>query len=152
MEPTRTDPGLDVLRRRRAELRESMSALEQALAAPTPGRADAWRERLCVALVELSADVREHIAITEGPGGLHRDIVATSPRLAHAVDELGRDHAVIHALIEDLIARGQGASAREDVDAIRPLGTTLLGRLVRHRQKGADLVYEAYQADIGGET
>jgi hypothetical protein len=38
------------------------------------------------------------------------------------------------------------------VEAIRDLGTTLLGHLARHRQRGADLVYEAYQADIGGET
>jgi hypothetical protein len=28
----------------------------------------------------------------------------------------------------------------------------LLGLLVRHRQRGSDLVYEAYELDIGGET
>jgi hypothetical protein len=33
------------------------------------------------------------------------------------------------------------AKVREDV-------TGLLGALVRHRQTGADLVYEAYQVDI----
>ena len=26
----------------------------------------------------------------------------------------------------------------------------LLGQLTRHRQRGADLIYEAYQVDIGG--
>ncbi|WP_422771495.1 hypothetical protein ACN28C_33630 [Plantactinospora sp. WMMC1484] len=30
--------------------------------------------------------------------------------------------------------------------------TDLLRELFRHRQRGADLVYEAYQPDIGGET
>jgi hypothetical protein len=38
------------------------------------------------------------------------------------------------------------------VDRVRGLGTALLGRLLRHRQRGSDLVYEAYQIDIGGET
>jgi hypothetical protein len=46
-----------------------MSALEQALAAPAPGRPDAWTERVHVALVELFSDFREHIAIAEGRMG-----------------------------------------------------------------------------------
>jgi hypothetical protein len=37
------------------------------------------------------------------------------------------------------------------VDRIRDLGTALLGRFVRHRQRGSDLIYEA-DAEIGGET
>jgi hypothetical protein len=36
------DQAIEELRVRRAELYESMSALEQALAAPAPGRRDAW--------------------------------------------------------------------------------------------------------------
>ena len=28
--------------------------------------------------------------------------------------------------------------------------TELVGRVVRHRQRGADLIYEAYEVDIGG--
>jgi hypothetical protein len=57
------DQAIEALRVRRAELYESMSALEQALAAPAPGRLDAWAERVQVALVELVSDFREHIAI-----------------------------------------------------------------------------------------
>ncbi|HET6753975.1 MAG TPA: hypothetical protein VFH23_08495, partial [Jiangellaceae bacterium] len=61
------DQAIEALRVRRAELSESMSALEQALAAPAPGRRDAWAQRVHVALVELVSDFREHIAIAEGP-------------------------------------------------------------------------------------
>jgi hypothetical protein len=39
-----------------------------------------------------------------------------------------------------------------DVDTVRDRGTALLGRLVRHRQRGSELVYEAYTVDIEGET
>ena len=44
-----------------------------------------------------------------------------------------------------------GAGGTEDVEQVRALGTSLLGRIVRHRQRGADLVYEAYEVDVGGD-
>ena len=98
-----------------------------------------------VALVELSADVREHIDITEGPNGLHRELLRTAPRLSGAVARLAREHALIRDLVDD-------PEIEADVDRVRDLGTALLGRLVRHRQRGSDLIYEAYTAEIGGET
>ena len=38
----------------------------------------------------------------------------------------------------------------EWVEAMRDRLLALLGTLARHRQRGADLVYEAYAVDIGG--
>jgi hypothetical protein len=48
-------------------------------AAPTPGRQPRWAERVHVALVQLSADFRERIHVTEGPDGLYREILSTAP-------------------------------------------------------------------------
>ena len=164
MEPrssTPEQPFWDALRRRRAELRESMSALEHALAAPARGGHAGWAQRVQAALVELSGDFREHVRITEGPDGLYRELLRRSPRLSEGVARLTREHTQINDRIEKLLALvtsaeqgGTGPDAgREDaVDRVRTLGTTLLGRLVRHRQRGSDLVYEAYDVDIGGET
>jgi hypothetical protein len=146
------DPGLDVLRRRRAELFESMGALRQALAVPPSGCLDAWREWVDVALVELAADVRAHIAITEGPGGLHGDVIEVAPRLSHAVARLVGEHVVTSEMLERLTLRARAATTAEHVDEVRCLGAALLDRLDRHRQRGADLVFEAYETDIGGET
>lgn len=143
---------LEELRRRRAELRESMSALEAALAAPVTADRARWAQRVHVALVELVGDFREHVEITEGPNGLYGDLLASSPRVSGAIDSLTRDHVVIRGEVDDLVARVQTPDAVEDVDGVRELGTTLLGRLVRHRQRGADLVFDAYAFDIGGET
>jgi hypothetical protein len=154
MEPSPPTPEqvfLEALRRQRAELRESMNALEQALAAPAPGRLGAWAQRVHVALVELSADLREHIDITEGPDGLYGGLLTTAPRLSNAIARLTREHAQIRDLVDDLLARVSGPGVN-DADPVRDLGTALLGRLVRHRQRGSDLIYEAYDADIGGET
>jgi hypothetical protein len=146
------DPGLDVLRRRRAELFESMGALRQALDAPTSGSLDTWSESVQVALTELSADLGAHIAITEGPGGLHRDVMEVAPRLCHAVDRLARQHIEISALLERLTSRAQHVTTIPDVEDVRCLGAAVLDRLARHRRRGADLVFEAYATDIGGET
>jgi len=149
--PTPDQVLLEELRRQRADLRDAISALEKALAAPAPGRHDAWAERVQVALVELSADFREHIDITESPGGLYRGLLMTAPRLSNAVARLTREHAVIATHVDDLLARVSGPEVKE-VDSVRDLGMALLGRLVRHRQRGSDLVYEAYAVDVGGET
>jgi hypothetical protein len=146
------DPGLDALRRVRAELGGSMAALEQALVPPISGRHAAWAERVDVALVELSADFDEHVAVTEGPDGLHDAVLAATPRLSNAVRRLAGEHTAIRRLVGDLLALVRPPVAAGEVDAIRELGTALLGRLARHRQHGADLIHEAYQVDLGGET
>ena len=143
---------LEELRRRRAELRESVGALEHALAAPVPADRARWAQRVHVALVELSGDLREHIEITEGPDGLYRAIRETAPRLSNAVAGLTREHLLIRRQVDDLVARVADPAVIGDVDRIRDLGTALLGRLVRHRQRGSDLVFDAYDFDIGGET
>jgi hypothetical protein len=155
MEPTSSGPDqafLDELRRHRAELRESMSALEDALAAPVTGDMARWAQRVHVALVELAGDFRDHIEITEGPDGLYRDLLTSSPRLSDAVVSLTREHVVIVAKVDALMAPLIASGGVEDAGSVRALGTALLGRLVRHRQRGADLVFEAYEFDIGGET
>lgn len=138
------------LRRRRAELRDSLSALEQALAAPAPRGLVPWTLRVHVALVELSADFREHIGFTEGPDGLYVDVLATAPRLSGAVDLLIREHAQTSDLLEDLLSRSATPESL-DVDQLRRIGTALLGLLVSHRQRGSDLLYEAFAFDVGGE-
>lgn len=143
---------LSELRRHRAELRESMSALEDALAAPATTDRSPWAQRVEAALVEVADDFRAHIDMTEGPNGLYREVLKTSPRLSGPVDRLTHEHLLISGQIDTLLTRVGAPDAMTDVDGVRGPGTTLLGRLVRHRQRGSDLVFEAYEFDIGGET
>jgi len=146
------DQAIEALRVRRAELRELMSALEQALAAPAPGQLEVWTERVHVALVELFSDFREHVAIAEGPHGVYGGVLSTTPRLSDEVARLTRDHAEISDLIDQLLNRVSPPRVHDGVDGVRDLGTALLVRLIRSRQGSADLVYQAYQSDIGGEA
>ena len=59
---------------------------------------------------------------------------------------------MIKDLLDNLMGCVSEPHIATDVEGVRDLGTALLGRLIRHRQLGSDLIYEAYTADIGGET
>ena len=150
--PTARQPSLESLRAQRAGLRDSMSGLELALAASAIRDESSWLAHVHEALGSLAADFRVHIDFTEGPDGLYREVLDNAPRLTEAVRRLADEHVRIEEQLVDLLAAVGASEVDVDVDAVRARGTALLGRLVRHRQRGADLVYEAYEVDIGGEV
>ncbi len=141
---------LATVRARRAELREALGAFERALAAAAVGRAVVWGEAVHAGVLELADEFGTHVEITEGPDGLHQSILAGDLRLANAVDALTAEHAQIAAEIAELVADSEAPVGDEDVDGLREQGNRVLGHLIRHRQRGADLIYEAYETDIGG--
>ena len=151
MEPSvSTRAELDAVRARRAELRETINLMEAALAAPARGRAVVWGEVVHASLMMIADDFGAHVEVTEGPGGLHQAILAGDIRLANAVEALTAEHAQIAEEIASLVADSQPPVTEDDVDDVRERATRLLGHLVRHRQRGADLIYEAYATDVGG--
>ncbi len=156
MEPTTSSQTnhtfLEELRRRRGELRESLDALELSLSAPAAADRAGWVRRVHDGLGGLAHDFEHHIDLTEGADGLYQELLAASPRLSEAVSRLTAEHSAIRKQIDDLLARVDTAGDLEHVTVVRDLGTDLLGSLIRHRQRGADLVYEAYEFDIGGDT
>jgi hypothetical protein len=83
---------------------------------------------------------------------MYADILRTAPRLRFGVDRLATEHYDIRVAISDLgkLIDDLTGAAPDDVGRIRDEGVNLLARLVRHRQRGADLVFEAYAQDIGG--
>ncbi|WP_375496692.1 hypothetical protein [uncultured Jatrophihabitans sp.] len=150
MEPRTARDELDAVRVRRAELRESLGFVERCLAAPASGRAVVWGEAVHDALGTLARDFDSHIQVTEGPDGLHQSILARDLRLTNAVTRLTNEHADIAAEIASLVADSEPPVTEQDVDTLRNRATRLLGHVVRHRQTGADLVYEAFHTDVGG--
>ncbi len=146
---------LDAVRQRRADLYDDLATLERAIAAPAPGREAAWGNGVAAALGLVRAELAAHIELNEGPDGLHREVLEESPRLHHAVDRLVEDHHRIAEVLEHATSLVTTRPAELDegwVGAVRESCTTVLGLLARHRQRGADLVYEAFGTDVGGET
>lgn len=141
------------VRRRRAELRQAMGVLEQALGSPAAG--PDWTARVRNALIQVEADFRMHVEVTEGPRGLYDQVLTDAPRLAGPVRRLTDEHRTLAVTVGELLARAEkpvDGTVDADRAELRAEGTELLARLARHRQVGADLLYEAYQSDMGGET
>jgi hypothetical protein len=150
---TAESDALRAARQRRADLHGVLVDLEHAIAAPTPGRAREWASRVQGVLERLGDGWREHVQVTEGDDGLYAEVLEIAPRLANAVHRLRDEHEDIrNAIAAGVTGLGKAPDGDTDVWALetRESMTSLLGRLARHRQRGADLVYEAYEVDVGG--
>jgi hypothetical protein len=140
-----SDP-LGGVRQHRAGLRAAIGQVESSLASPAPGRAAAWSKELGQQLDELSAALDTHIALTEGPDGLLADIVEAAPRLTNRVDVTRKDHTRLRSQLDAIVS--SLPIEQSGVAEVREQVVQLLTGMVRHRQAGADLIYEAYNVDI----
>ncbi|MGW5241210.1 hemerythrin domain-containing protein [Monashia sp. NPDC004114] len=140
---------IERVRAHRAELRESVAAVDFALESPI-ARGGMWRERVRAAMAELHHDFQDHIDLTESPGGIYDRAKRSAPRLSGKIDRLLAEHRELHEAIGGYLAVLEHGGTTADLPAFREELTTLMGRLVRHRQQGGDLVYEAYDVDLGG--
>jgi len=146
-------PALQEAARRRRTLHEALVALEQAISSPAAGRIPDWTARVTKEATAVRDAWAHHVDGTEKPGGLYEEIVVNSPRLAGTIDRLRAEHPEITGALAEMVDRLEQVEigglpwplddARDDLQR-------LIGRVIRHRQKGADLVWEAYNVDIGG--
>lgn len=132
-------------REHRAALRDTMARLEQALA--RPAAADDWGTVVSDRLVELQRALDAHAAEVEGPDGILADLLQRAPRLSAGVDQMRSDHLHMAGSLTTLL----GVAGHLEPRDLRARCLELLADLVQHRQAGADLVYEAFNADIGGQ-
>ncbi len=139
--------------RRRAGFAKAIQALERAAERPAVGREEAWTAHVLEALEELDAKIVEHIETTEAPDGLLAEIVEVEPRLAAKVNHLREEHPGMREASGKLMVGLMDARAGtgRPVAEIREEIMVFADHLARHRQLGSDLVWEAYQRDIGGE-
>lgn len=141
---------LSAVRAQRSHLRRACQELELALAAPLTGRLDEWAHQLTPAVVRIREAFAIHVSITEGRGGLFEQIRSDAPRLVPALGRLHREHKEVAAELASA-AEQLDTAGEVSLEEVRERLTTVLAGLSRHRQRGADLLYEAYQVDLGGE-
>ncbi len=130
----------------RSRLGQAMNDVEQAAAAPA-GK-ESWIVDLRHAVVRLETAFDDHIAEVQSPMGLLDGIVDRAPRLQRAVEQTKLDHETIANSIATTLESMEGFEGRSD--EIRDTIMGVLLSLAKHRQKGADLIYDAYDVDIGG--
>jgi hypothetical protein len=148
----RPPPILEEVRHRRTDLHRALVGVEQAISRPAAGRIKHWTAEVVDKLVQLRDAIDEHMAVTERPGGLYEDIMARAPRLAAKIRRLHNEHPVLREGATELLDRLESTPIGDawPLDQARDDIQRLLGKIMKHRQLGADLVWEAYNLDIGG--
>ena len=144
-------PALEAARERRADLHRAVVDVEQAISGPAAGRILEWTCEVTRRLRQLHHALEEHIAATERPGGLYEEVLAQAPRLAGKVRRVGAEHPGLRDGVSALLSRFESTPVGDvwSLEDARADVQRLLGMIVRHRQVGADLVWEAYGVDIG---
>ena len=145
-------PTLAETARRRADLRDALVDVEQAISRPAVGREPEWTKGVVLRLEGLAHAIEEHVEITERPEGLYDEISTKAPHLATKIDRLREEHPVLRDRTQVLLTKLQTVAIGPawPLDEARDDLQRLLGQIVRHRQLGSDLVWEAYNLDIGG--
>ena len=136
---------LSKARRRRIELRDAVAELESALSGAASG--EGWRDAVRTSTAGLRAAIDAHVSEVEAPDGLLAEIVDDAPRLSNEVELIKREHARMLVDTDVILSDLDEAEPRD----IRARAMDLLRDIVAHRQRGSDLVWEAYDTDIGGQ-
>jgi hypothetical protein len=128
----------------RERLETAADALERAVTRPS-GDEPVWRNAVGAAAHEVHAALAAHVVEVESPGGLFSEIMDRSPRLAHAIERLRDEHVTLGAEASELeILANDGT-----VDEVRSLALHLISGISMHRYRGAELIWESYNFDIG---
>ena len=146
-------PALEAAKRRRATLHDQLVHLEHAISSPASGRVNEWAGQVTKEMTGLRDAWEQHVLVTEKPDGLYEEIMHRAPRLAGKIRRLQDEHPLMDEQIASTLRRletGEPGTEPWPVDDCRDDLQRLLGGIVRHRQHGADLVWEAYNVDIGG--
>lgn len=145
---------LDEARQRRKTLHDTLVHLEEAISSPAAGRIPDWTAQVLKDMIEVREAFDQHILVTQRPEGLYDEILERAPRLAGNVRRLREEHPEIKVatarMVERLEQTEVGGTDGWALDQARDDLQRFIGQVIRHRQRGADLVWEAYNVDIGG--
>ena len=141
------DAALQRSRQHRRGVRRASVELDEALARPITKGAGTWLEGVAIHVRTLAEAFRHHVGQSEGPDGLLPQIVKAESRLVPAVEAVKREH---RGLLDEMtrLEAVTRSSPAADEQTVRAESLRLLHDLAAHRQRGADLIYEAYFVDV----
>jgi hypothetical protein len=145
----RNDEILAQIRIKRDELYSSILGLERDLSTPARGRVPEWAHGVSERLGLVGRAVDSHIAVTEGSGGLFADVMDRAPRLAHEIAALREEHRSLRSQLDEAARAVEAVEDLDGVEGARVRLLDLIRELLAHRHRGSELIYDAYNLDIG---
>lgn len=116
------------------------SELDEIEAQPTPDL-----DSFGSALRDLLATLRRHVEESDAPDGLIAQVIDDAPLFARQAEQLRGEHDGLLEVANDLIERAEAGDAIESLVAD---ARELARRLSEHRQRGTDLLLNAYMLDM----
>jgi hypothetical protein len=138
--------------RDRTELIDVATALVRAVSRPAT-REGEWLADVHKAVLRVQDELDAHRAMTRRPGGQYAEILELDPRLGPTVARLVAEQDELVdtvARIVRAIERAEPNSAA--IGPVRERVRRMSRVLVRHAHRSDDLLYEAYDVDLGGEA
>jgi hypothetical protein len=125
--------------------------LEQALATASFDREGVWAQRLIDTLGSLQTALRETRESAHSEGSMLGVLVREFPRLQGRADRLRKDYDALQKQVEkmclDLLV--DSPTSPRDVEQTREQLARLLAKLRHVQAIETELLFEAYQVDIG---
>lgn len=139
---------LDAVRVRRDSFYDALLELEQALGTPVGDDVAGWAAAARGPVTHLREVLDAHVSGTEGDEGFFAEVSEHAPHLIPAVNRLRAEHDPLLTSTAALGERLDGLVTEAEVEQVRDDGVELIGRLLTHRHRGAELVYDAYSIDV----
>ena len=129
----------------------AMHRLERALATAAPRRERAWAGQVATALREVRGDLEVHQQSSEAPDGVLAELQNAMPEAAYRINQLRHAHRAFLDEVDGLCASVErfAATGAGSVDSIRRRVVALLSEIRHHQARQVDLIFEAFERDIG---
>jgi hypothetical protein len=124
---------------------------EAALASPAPGREREWAARVATELRQLYDLMRAHCQSAEAPSGLLKSIEETTLIVNERLVGVREHHQKILDECQALLPEVERCASGEAVSyaALRRRAASLTIEMRHHLALEADLVFEAFESEIG---
>jgi hypothetical protein len=130
---------------------DALHTLEDVLSDPAPRRRRRWLDYVQSALDQLAQALDAQAGRDSETASLLSEIAIHEPRLLPRIEQLRRDHEHLRQSVRNLLDEMAPDADSGDVDitVTRDRVAEVARRLRQHRQREADLVYEAVNINLG---
>jgi chromosome segregation ATPase len=135
----------------RVRMVDTASRLERALSHASFSRESDWGTRISELLTATQAALRETRKTANSKGSLMEELASQFPHLLARVNRLRSEYIALQQQMETLQEKisAQPATVPQEVEWIREELAGLLTQLRRIQSQETELIFEAYDVDIG---
>lgn len=147
----RSWPRAEQITQKHSALLSAIHSLEAALFSPAPGREREWATQVTGRLREVHGELETHRREAEGTDGLYEQLETVMPRAATRIQYLKDTNQSLVDRVELLIREVEriAKSGTGAFMAVRSNSTLLLGEMRHQQAREVDLMFEAFDRDIG---